>query len=1234
MASSLRIIWFILFLILQACNSSDDGTGGFAGLDQEPPASTTPPASGETTVAVEITEFTPTTDPVIVLSSGTQVFGVSVVQGSGNVSYQFLFNNVLVQSSTSPFYTLNAGIIAAGVHTLRVVATNSLGSDEKIFNIRKNTPPVVSLTANTPISVACGVGTFELQVSAFDADNDNMTYQFLLNGATNAALLTGTNTATTATVVFTPTCAVNGLNTIAVRATDVNGESGLYSINVTVTNPNTASIDSFSPLDNPRIVLSTQNQLFTISASGNPPLSYQWSINPGGVIATCTTASCMINQGSFSPGVYTLTATVTDALTTTDSHIFNVVFNGAPTVTTVAPTNAERFKMDCSTAKNFQVNFTDANYPTSPSQTYSVQWTINGNPSDSIGHVTDTSSSPMNSVATFTPNCAQALLGNLTLRATISDGFEQNFAEWEIQTNYFSDVCNSLAPNRICTLAGMPGMMNYQLPADANLVRIRPLQIRPFQNIGYIIVDDFYRSLWFYNTSGATQTVLGTSVNAQQVKIVAGTGASGDGVNNQSALNFSFRRPWDVAVSSTGEVYVADQGRNNIIKFTSAGIGSVFAGGGAGSTNGSARTAHACINPQGLALDEANDRLFVACYNNNNTSGGVKSFSLANDEGYFLIQGGGNNNAVGTIGTATPKISRGAYHLVKDPHRAVLYVSDYYRCQIMAVNYGEAAGVSYYGGAVTVALNQVERLTHSSLNATTCGDTATARAWNAAGTRFRIRFLSPFSEGGETKGLFFSDIDRHHVIFLNFTTSSISLGGRSVPAGQHNIVYGVYNSAGDLRGVPAHLSSQLRNPYGLHHDSAAQRLLISDFGNYKIASLRTNLANGASEDWLGSRSIYDGEANKPAQERLFYNPRGLTYSESSDKLWIIDDGNNRIRSVDLRSGIVTNEVGTGAVGAGNINPSEPLSTLTRTISGVYVSPDRDELIYTDLEGGGNNQNQNCLIRSLNLSGTDQDYWGQLIPANRLSTVVGSYLRGCGAWGVAPNDAPVNGDDATTKRMDDPYGVFALEDNSRLYFTMRRRHLVMSVNEDGQLRYEIGTYNTTGNATGLLTGATLDHPGDLIPDSDTTLRTAGNYFIIDRSLATNSRIKYVNLSGATVEVAGIEIASNSIEIIRSDDYIASLAVFDDQICYTRGRGTANTFQFVHGVICLDRSTAATKLIGVPEVAAVKGGLPINLDSEGNLSSSYRLREPYGITFDSSGNLYIADFQSIKMVRRWW
>ncbi|HTC20078.1 MAG TPA: NHL repeat-containing protein [bacterium] len=88
------------------------------------------------------------------------------------------------------------------------------------------------------------------------------------------------------------------------------------------------------------------------------------------------------------------------------------------------------------------------------------------------------------------------------------------------------------------------------------------------------------------------------------------------GDNNAAGTSASFRGPSGVAVDSNGNVYVADSGNNLIREITPAGMVSTLAGSGQQGSNNARATAASFYYPQEVALNSSGD-VFVADEGNN-----------------------------------------------------------------------------------------------------------------------------------------------------------------------------------------------------------------------------------------------------------------------------------------------------------------------------------------------------------------------------------------------------------------------------------------------------------------------------------------------------------------------------------------------------------------------------------------------------------------------------------------
>jgi len=259
----------LLSLALISCKSSKDD--GFAFLDNPEPEK-----NEEVAVELEIESFSPTTSPVRVTDVSSTTFVISVNSTVGGVTYTWKLNDSLLFVGTEPYFLFEGASAPTGLSNLEVIATNSVSEVSKVFILQKNAPPQIlsSTPASTGHILFCGVGSLSMTVNASDADADGLTYTWLLNGAVHSSYFAVTNGAGTSNNVFSPPCSIAGVNNITVEVSD-GFDKVSTSWGVTVNNPTIATINSYTPVGSPVILTSNGSQLFSVSASGKDPLSYE-----------------------------------------------------------------------------------------------------------------------------------------------------------------------------------------------------------------------------------------------------------------------------------------------------------------------------------------------------------------------------------------------------------------------------------------------------------------------------------------------------------------------------------------------------------------------------------------------------------------------------------------------------------------------------------------------------------------------------------------------------------------------------------------------------------------------------------------------------------------------------------------------------------------------------------------------------------------------------------------------
>ncbi len=237
---------------------------------------------------------------------------------------------------------------------------------------------------------------------------------------------------------------------------------------------------------------------------------------------------------------------------------------------------------------------------------------------------------------------------------------------------------------------------------------------------------------------------------------------------------------------------------------------------------------------------------------------------------------------------------------------------------------------------------------------------------------------------------------------------------------------------------------------------------------------------------------------------------------------------------------------------------------------------------------------NQVIRKVNTSGI-------------ISTVAGNHAHGAGYSG--------DGGPATAAELNYPYGV-ALDASDNLYIADMNNNIIRKVNTSGTISTvagnHIGGYNGDG---GPATAADLSSPAGVALD------VSGNLCIIDWG---NSVIRMVNTSGIISTVAGNYILGPGYS---GDGGPATAA----ELYYPEGI----TFDASGNLYIADNDNYIIRKVntsGTISTVAGNNGYGAGYSGDGGPATGAELYAPYGVTFDRSGNLYIADFnlQVVRMV----
>ena len=565
------------------------------------------------------------------------------------------------------------------------------------------------------------------------------------------------------------------------------------------------------------------------------------------------------------------------------------------------------------------------------------------------------------------------------------------------------------------------------------------------------------------------------------VTTVAGTGTLGAGGDGGPATAAQLNRPEDVAVDSSGNLYIADTFNYRIRKVDSSGNISTVAGTGTSgfSGDGAAATAAKLNRPRGVALDAAGNLHIIDTYNSRirkvNASGNIST-----------VAGGGLTLGDGGLATAAK---------LNWPQDAALdgagnlYIADRGNRRIRKVDVSTrnistvaGSGTSGYGGdggpaTATAAklnqpfsvavdssgnlyiadrLNQRIRKVSATGTITTVAGTGTAGYGGDGGAAAMAQLNDPRGVAVDGAGnVYIADTFNHLIRKVS------AAGTIAAAAGTDNV--------GDGGAAAA---AYLRWPFDTAVDGAGN-LYIADGYNHRIRKVD---AAGTITTVAGTGTAgYGGDAG-PATAAQLKSPYGVAV-DSSGNLYIADTSNNRIRKVDA-AGTITTVAGTGGGGFGGDGGEATMARIS--------FPNR-----VALDGAGN----------LYIADTYNNRIRKVDAAGMITTVAGR--GGAGSTGDA---GP-----AIAAQLNQPRGV-AVDGAGNLYIADRSNHRIRKV--DASTR-DISTVAGTGvvgyGQDGVeATAGQLGYPYDVEVDS------AGNLYIADTA---THRVRKVDTAGIITTLAG-------------------------------------------------------------------------------------------------------------------
>jgi DNA-binding beta-propeller fold protein YncE len=567
-----------------------------------------------------------------------------------------------------------------------------------------------------------------------------------------------------------------------------------------------------------------------------------------------------------------------------------------------------------------------------------------------------------------------------------------------------------------------------------------------------------------------------------------------------AAQQWYFNSPSGIAVDSSGNVYVAEQGNSRIQKFSESG-GLLSAWGSQGAGDGQ------FMIPSGIAVDISGNVYVVDQMNNRiqkfNASGGFLSAwgSFGSGDGQFnnpigvAVDGSGNVYVVDQVNNRIQKFSAVGSFLAKwgisgsgdgqlfypsgiaVDNSGNVYVADQENNHIQ--KFSESGSfLAKWGssGSGDGQFNTPSRVAVDSSGNVYVADTGNHRIqkFNASGG-----FLSLW-EYPEIDGVQFSYLsgiavdksgnvyvaDQNNNRILKFSGKGVLLSKWEIDS-QFNSPYKVavdsrgniyvvdqgnnniqkFNESGvflSKLGSSGTGDGQFSSPSGVAVDISGN-VYVVDQGNYRIQKF--SASGGFISTW-GSSGFGDGQ---------FLYPSGVAV-DNSGNVYVADSSNNRIQKFNGSGGFLSSW-GWGRSGAGDGQFSSPSGVAMDNSGNVYVADT------------GNNR-----IQKFNLSGVFLSTWG---------------------WGSSVSD---------NDRLLNPTGV-AVDYRGNVYVTDTGNNRIQKFNESGGF---LSTWDSSGSGDGQ-----FNNPTGIAVDS------SGNVYVADTG---NNRIqKFEALKGDINDDGSISVA---------------------------------------------------------------------------------------------------------------
>jgi mucin-19 len=697
-----------------------------------------------------------------------------------------------------------------------------------------------------------------------------------------------------------------------------------------------------------------------------------------------------------------------------------------------------------------------------------------------------------------------------------------------------------------------------------------------------------------------------------QVTVLAGTligSAPTTGTSDGTGGGARFNTPLGMAVDSSGNLYVADSVNNRIRKITtSEGVVTTFAGSTAGNTDGTGTNAR-FNNPQGVATDSAGN-VYVADSSSFRirkiTPAGVVTTVVGtttgySDGGWFNIPFGVATDWDGTVYLADQNNNR----IRKVTPTGVVST---FAGQATAGSTNATGASASFSSPRGVALDstrnvyvadtinrRIRKITSDAVVTTFAGS---GTSGNTDGTGTNATFNTPIGITVDPLGtVYVSDIGNHRI-------------RKITSAGVVTTFAGTTQGSVDGTGTNARFDT----PQGIVADIFGN-VYVADTNNHDIRRITTD---GIVTTLAGSTVGYMDGIGTNAK---FNFPNQLSI-DSLGTLYVADQTNNRIRTVQTSTGVVSTLAGDGTIGLTPSRFNSPQGITVdrfrqayvsdtgnhtiREIADVYTVPDNNGVVTTF---AGSSQGFS------NASGISAQFYGPMMGSSidsggniYVGDVYNHRIRKITPAGVVTslagngNATPFSNGTGTNATFYNPQQV-AVDSTGNVYVPDFGNNRIRKVTPDGVVTTLAGN-GTSAFADGSSGVASFAGPRGV------TVDTLGNVYVAD---AGNNRIRKVTPDGVVSTLAGQATAGSSDGTGASAQFNAPFGVAVDF--------SGNVFVADQGGNRIRKITP----VGVVTTIAGNGGTTFT-DGTGTNAT---FNGPYGIAVDSTGTLYVSDLTNHRI-----